>query len=219
MQLAVDEVRHGLALLCGEAATKAASAAMSHLSTTHQQSSPEGLDAFGLATEAAVSLLAFPNLLEVSQPESNRTGGLIRSAGLYESTPMKILQALSSASVGNPSHSSSNLPTSEDLARMSGASAAAAYATRLHTLRVALHASSRERLILSSPCKSSSAPLSRLEPLWSQLYSAWEGLKAFEEARAAEEAEVYKTKVKTTVIGTEEEDDEADFKKRNPDPW
>ena len=28
---------------------------------------------------------------------------------------------------------------------------------------------------------------------------------------------MYKTKVKTTIIGTEEEADEADFKKKNPD--
>lgn len=101
---------------------------------------------------------------------------------------------------------------------MSGAASAASYATRLQTLRVALHAASRERLVLSSPTEPSSA-ISLLEPLYSQLYSAWEGLKAFEEARAAEESEMYKTKVKTTVIGTVEEDDEADFRRRNLDPW
>ena len=50
----------------------------------------------------------------------------------------------------------------------------------------------------------SASPLARLDRLWQQLHAAWEGLRAFEEAREAEEAEIYKTKAKTTNIGTVE---------------
>eukprot|EP00887_Chlorella_sp_A99_P000601 scaffold17.g601.t1 len=46
---------------------------------------------------------------------------------------------------------------------------------------------------------------------------AWEDIKAEEERRAAEDAELFKTKARSTEIATEEQEDEEDYQRQFPD--
>ena len=61
----------------------------------------------------------------------------------------------------------------------------AAYSARLHALRAALHAAVRY-----------SEAAARSSALFTALLTAWEEIKAAEEQRAAEEAEMFKTKTR-----------------------
>ena len=95
---------------------------------------------------------------------------------------------------------------------------AAGYGAKLLTLRVALHAACRESLLsarvaslpsVAFPDSSARAGkpggrLERLEGLWAQMHGAWVQLKAYEAARAAEEAEMYKNRNKSTEIKSQD---------------
>ena len=87
----------------------------------------------------------------------------------------------------------------------------AAYGARLHALRAALHAAVRSALI-QGPTSEAAA---QTEQLFRRLLTAWEDIKSAEEQRAAEEAEMFKTK--TRKIASEEEEDEQSYKQRFPD--
>ena len=54
-------------------------------------------------------------------------------------------------------------------------------------------------------------------PLPAEFVGAWEDVKAEEQRRAAEEAEVFKQKTRTTDIASEEQEDEEDYQRAFPD--
>ena len=87
----------------------------------------------------------------------------------------------------------------------------AAYGARLHALRAALHAAVRSALV-QGPAGEAAA---QSEQLFRRLLTAWEDVKSAEEQRAAEEAEMFKTK--TRKIASEEEVDELSYKQSFPD--
>ncbi|KAL0028971.1 hypothetical protein WJX77_009058 [Trebouxia sp. C0004] len=87
----------------------------------------------------------------------------------------------------------------------------AAYGARLHALRAALHAAVRSALV-EGPAGEAAA---QSEKLFRRLLTAWEDVKSAEEQRAAEEAEMFKTK--TRKIASEEEVDELSYKQSFPD--
>ncbi|KAL0049173.1 hypothetical protein WJX82_008148 [Trebouxia sp. C0006] len=87
----------------------------------------------------------------------------------------------------------------------------AAYGARLHALRAALHAAVRSALV-EGPTGGAAA---QSEQLFRRLLTAWEEVKSAEEQRAAEEAEMFKTK--TRKIASEEEVDELSYKQSFPD--
>ena len=74
----------------------------------------------------------------------------------------------------------------------------AAYGARLHALRAALHAAVRSALVQGP----GSQAAEQSQELFRQLLHAWEDIKAAEEQKAAEEAEMFKTK--TRKIASEE---------------
>ena len=74
----------------------------------------------------------------------------------------------------------------------------AAYSARLHALRAALHAAVKSALAQGLHSKA----IAKCQQLFETLLTAWEEIKAAEEQKAAEEAEMFKTK--TRRIQTEE---------------
>ena len=68
----------------------------------------------------------------------------------------------------------------------------AAYSARLHALRAALHAAVRSALVQGP----NSEAAARSRALFTAVLTAWEEVKAAEEQRAAEEAEMFKTKTR-----------------------
>ena len=74
----------------------------------------------------------------------------------------------------------------------------AAYSARLHALRAALHAAVRSALV-QGPFSEAAG---HSERLFKRLLTAWEDIKSQEEQKAAEEAEMFKTK--TRKIASEE---------------
>ena len=68
----------------------------------------------------------------------------------------------------------------------------AAYSAQLHALRAALHAAVRSALI-QGPCSQAAA---ESYTLFNSLLTAWEEIKQAEEQKAAEEAEMFKTKTR-----------------------
>lgn len=71
----------------------------------------------------------------------------------------------------------------------------AAYSARLHALRAALHAAVRSALV-QGPGSHAAA---ESQKLFKSLLTAWEEIKAAEEQKAAEEAEMFKTKTRKIV--------------------
>lgn len=74
----------------------------------------------------------------------------------------------------------------------------AAYSARLHALRAALHAAVRSALVQGPASQAAAAS----QTLFKSLLTAWEEIKEAEEQKAAEEAEMFKTK--TRKIATPE---------------
>ena len=68
----------------------------------------------------------------------------------------------------------------------------AAYSTQLHALRAALHAAVRSALV-QGPGSQAAA---ESQTLFKSLLTAWEEIKDAEEQKAAEEAEMFKTKTR-----------------------
>ena len=83
--------------------------------------------------------------------------------------------------------------------RKSGRAAeVAAYSARLHALRAALHAAVRSALVQGPASQAAAAS----QGLFKSLLTAWEEIKEPGEQKAAEEAEIFKTK--TRKIATPE---------------
>ena len=74
----------------------------------------------------------------------------------------------------------------------------AAYSARLHALRAALHAAVRSALVQGPDSRAAQ----QSQTLFKALLKAWEEIKEAEEQKAAEEAEMFKTK--TRKIATPE---------------
>ncbi|KAK9809153.1 hypothetical protein WJX72_010301 [[Myrmecia] bisecta] len=89
----------------------------------------------------------------------------------------------------------------------------AAFSARLATLRAALHTAAR-CAETAGPC---SAAAQHAQQLFGALLGVWEEVKAAEEKYAEQEAEFFRTKERSSTFLTEEEEAEADFKKRFPD--
>ena len=219
VNLAVQEARHGLALL-------SAAAALSSASTPSTDGSsglvlPPQLQEIALASASA--LLSFP-----SSAPSPTTAGLDKGAPsaahihrrprpplpavlVGEDLALTLVQGLASASAR------ASAPTHLDLSQLSRIGETAGYSARLQALRVAMHAACRELLSstrsthpdeTTTPSEDSARKLSsslvRLEGLWAKLHGSWVQLKVYEEERAAEEAEIYKNRNRTTEIKSQE---------------
>lgn len=97
-------------------------------------------------------------------------------------------------------HLLSQLATSDQSGQRKSGRAAevAAYSARLHALRAALHAAVRSALVQGPDSQAAAAS----QTLFKSLLTAWEEIKQAEEQKAAEEAEMFKTK--TRKIATPE---------------
>jgi len=141
-----------------------------------------------LLQSTATNLMAFPRARVISADESLQTSGV---------------QYLVS------SMASEHLETRE-------ARQAAGLIARLNLLRVALCRAQEDWR--SAPIASSrSEAACRLEDIFNAIVTVWEDMKEEEARRAAEEAELFKTKTRSTVVRSEEEEAEVDFHQQFPD--
>ena len=179
VQLAIQEVRYGLALGVGAAEITARGTG-------------------SLLETAAQRLLAFPRQegpfislesLEVQRMVSNATAQAVKERAA--------------------AHGSSNADA---------AGYAAGTMARITLLRAAMHAAREEWLHAATP-EAQSKAVARLHVIFNAFVIVWEDIKEEEARRAAEEAELFKTKSRTVGVPTEEEEAEEEFQNQYPDQF
>ncbi|KAG1668462.1 hypothetical protein FOA52_005235 [Chlamydomonas sp. UWO 241] len=239
--LAVQEARHGLSLL------SAAAAMSSGLGGAGGSASASGTGGSlllppaqqDLALAAAAALLSFPPAAHLPGAFAAPSGQLLAASaaapGSAESAAAALLllpatalgdeQALRLFGALAASSALAAAPAHLEPHQLSKLADGAAYAARLQALRIALHAGARATMSAAggSGCAADgergAALLGRMEGVWAQLWDSWTKVKAYEEARAFEEAEIYKTKVKTVEILGADADDEATYSASTLNPW
>lgn len=216
VQLAVAEMRQGLALLLAAARAAPQAAGSTQAEAWHQMDQSVAL---------AGGLMAFPLTL-ASQPAA--TGDAAAPLAQQQGAPVLPVSALADGRLaaaaaalvaGAQQQQLAAAGVSAESARR--AADLAAYTWQLQATRAALHVCTQELLLLGpaalstadssaaaaeQPADVAAAPagLGRLHALLGRLLEAWQQVKEFEAAEAAEEAAVYKTKTQSITIINEE---------------
>eukprot|EP00798_Chlamydomonas_sp_ICE-L_P024875 gene24875-10536_t len=213
VQLAVEEMRHGMSLLKAAVAVRSpaqqeqlaltsciASGLMSFPLALPQPQTPESTQTASTKHKKALSTSASPTLCISGAP--------LPTSHLAEAGPHTVLFQLAgeAARAAAPQHL-----TSTQLDRIAEL---ASYTTSLHAARAALLAACREILVAGT---TGTPNTTSLERLFAFFFNSWKKLREFEEARAEEEAEQFKSKAVTSTFKTDEEEAEEDFKKSHPD--
>ena len=186
LQLAIQEVRYGLALSIGAADLMARG------------------DALTLES-AAARLLAFPHPLNTPLSLKDKSSGLDAPAVQHI--------AARAASQASSSRAAANGSTEGE-----AVGHAAGILMKINLLRVAMQ-ESREEWRHGATAEVKKKGAVRLHSIFAAFVTVWEDIKEEEERRAAEEAELFKTKSRTVDVPTEEEEAEVDFQKVYPDQF
>ncbi|GAB4814208.1 hypothetical protein N2152v2_001254 [Parachlorella kessleri] len=237
IQLAVQEVRYGLSLMAGSAALLA-------------------MPSVGTITAAAATLMAFPlealggnatpslKAQQQQQEEGMAAGRAVQQVPLEATDVQQAVAELAATAAGAAAATGAALAAgagdAEHAHKARDRLEVARMSARLRLLRVALHhaaravASAREN---ATGAETQQPDLQeaqqRLHRIFPEFVGAWEELKAEEERRTAEEAELFKTKTRSTDIATEEQarlwrpvgvmqqelsgEDEADYQAQFPE--
>jgi hypothetical protein len=182
VQLAVHELRYGLALGCGAAALGGTGA--------------------GVA-EAAAQLMTFPTLAAAGAGQRGESDGMQQAVA-------------AAAAAAAADRGAADGAAADAASPAADAAAAAALVARLKLLRVALHEASHQAAAASTAAAKSAAA-DRLHRIFLAFLAAWEEVKAEEARVAAEEAELYKSKLRTIEVLSEEQEDEVDYRQVFPD--
>ena len=223
VHLAVQEARHGLALLSAAAVMSAPDVSSSTVALGGAlMALPPRMQDLALLSVSA--LLSFPAHLSPTSstggsPAAVSASSLLPAVLLGDESALQLVQSLAAAAAR------ASAPSHLDPSTLARIGEAASYSARLQALRLAMHAAARELLVAGGPAGSPLRPaasettfaaggsetgvlghgdLQRLERLWALLHASWQQLRAYEEARAEEEAEVYKNKNRSTTIKSQE---------------
>ncbi|KAG7670517.1 hypothetical protein KSW81_003079 [Nannochloris sp. 'desiccata'] len=154
--------------------------------------------------EAAVGrLLAYPRLHQQTRSSS--------SVDVEDSTVQQIIAHATSQAV----QERAALKNSQNI---EAAGNAAGAMVKIKLLRSALH-EAVEDWRRGATSDAQSAATRRLHTIFAAFLGVWEDIKEEEARLAAEEAETFKTKSRTALVPTEEEEAEEDFKKQYPDQF
>ncbi|KAL4440107.1 hypothetical protein ABPG75_003108 [Micractinium tetrahymenae] len=208
VQLAVQELRYGLALLAGRAALAADQQSTRLAPVLARLMAFPRAAASRVAGTAAVPGDGAAALLD--SPEVQQAVGDAAAAG----AEARLCAALASSG------------SSDAAEKAKRAAYAAAMSARLQLLRCSLSAAARDvqagQLGAGSGAAAAAdvaAAQARLHFIFMEFVGAWEDVKAEEERRAAAEAEVFKHKTRATDIATEEQEAEDDYHRQFPDQF
>jgi len=155
-----------------------------------------------LLETAAGRLLAYPRL---HQQNSSSSGGV------EDPTVQQIIAHGTSQAVQERAALKNNQ-------NIEAAGNAAGAMVKLKLLRSALHEASEEWRHAATP-DAQSAASQRLHTIFAAFLGVWEDIKEEEARLAAEEAETFKTKSRTALVPTEEEEAEEDLRRQFPDQF
>ncbi len=187
---AVHEVCYGLALAAGAAALCAATAP---------------------ATRAVARLMAFPRAAEPLAPADRLEAAAVHAAvGAAAAATARERAALRPVAAGATAAAAAFDADAE--------AAAAALLARLKLLRAAMHEAAGEARGAGTAAARHAAG-ARLAGIFASLLAVWEEAKAEEARRAAEEAELFKSRARAVEVPTEEDEDEAAYLAAFPDQF
>lgn len=227
VQLAVQELRHGLSLMAAAAPISSTpifthaqagiplvvSSLLSFPLPAHTLSGPTHTQGLGGDTPQSIPLTRLGEGMDAASDSSSAAAAATGS----ESGPAALIADVAAASA-------KRRVAHLEPVKARRATEMAGYTARLQAGRVALHALARHLLSAGSAALAAHAAatsateaaeaaapgtgavqaLGNLESLFTQFVAQWSALKAYEERVAAEEEEMFKTKTKNTTILTEE---------------